>query len=250
MRTALINNTHLYRFICRILCGVYIAAAAMNDGVSHIVAGIPFGLYLLYDAYQLRETNKGMSFFLVMYPTILLVNAQFDRSNWHWFYPALGTTITLEQDMPFIFNPLFPNTLTFFTDNPNAQPTPHKIAANTRITIARQYIVGHTQGNPEYLFAITLSAPKQNELLIQQAWQQHARWNALSPKYQDIDRDKLFISPYTLNMLSSNTTLSISPRFHWLSSILYYPSVIMALLVLNLLRTRAWQDQTPPKLFT
>lgn len=249
MHTVLINHTHIYRTICRILCGVYIAAAAINDGISHITAGIPFGLYLLYDAYHIRETHKATSFFLVMYPTLLFANAQFDRSNWHWFYPALSTTITLEKNMPFIYNPLFPNTLNFFAPTPDAPPTPHKLPKGTILTISRQYIAGHTQKEPKYLFTITLSPLTLHETLVQEAWQQHARWNALPMQYLDIPRDKLYIDSYTLHTLAPNTIQTITPRFQWLANILSYPSVIAALFILNILRMAAWKDHTPPKLF-
>jgi len=56
-----INRITIARVFCRILCILYVVAAAWNDGVSTVVLGIPFGFYLLYDAYQIKDSNKLLS---------------------------------------------------------------------------------------------------------------------------------------------------------------------------------------------
>ena len=242
MNILLINQITLARIFCRALSLLYVVAAAWNDGFSNIILGIPFGFYVLYDAYMIRDNNKKLSVFLVMFVTMVTLSSQYHRSGWHWFYPALGTTVTLQKDTPFFLNPYHPFTLMFMKPINALQMTTSitTLPIGSEFTLTRQHITGHPDFGTTYVFAITLKDKQMNDLLVSEAQKRPINFTAIGDAYTYLRRDTLYVNSYDLGVIHATSSLDVMPRFHLLTAILMLPLYLCALLALNIARKIAW----------
>jgi len=238
-----INRITIARVFCRILCILYVMAAAWNDGVSTVVLGIPFGFYLLYDAYQIKDSNKVLSVVLGMSTALIALSSQYDRSGWQWFYPALQQPITVSHDTPIMLNPYHPFTLSL-SPSASSVPTPslYVIKAGSSITLHHQHITQRNTQDTTYLYGITLADNQQHRLLVNEAQKRPIKWLTLDEDfYKYLSRETLYVTRHTLDTLSAPHQINTSPSMTWLLWLLQTPVVLCALLCLNIVRKIAWR---------
>lgn len=139
----------------------YILIASINDGFSGFLLGIPYTLFLLWEIGYLKKESR----IKYLHSVILLVALFFlfsDRSQSRFFYPMVGKTYTVVNDINYSYGGFYINRIdvydTTYRSDPDEQKPMFRLASGERFHIVSQKVTGHADFGITYTYQIQSKA--------------------------------------------------------------------------------------------
>lgn len=228
----------------------YVLMAANNDGFSGVLLGLPYAAFLAWEIILFIHEKRRL--FLIFIHSIILIVAAIitliDKSKQNFFYPAVGQTITIENEVAFTYGHFYINDLQIDIPPYTHSEKPYFfLKKGDTISIHRQLLASSTW-SPNYDLEIsssrfTLLQEYINEHLDDIKEQLHASYyrNFHTPKkiFYTHKTDDFYISQHLLNQIlkSQNITLNTNNRFE--SSFVYmsfylliYPVILFGFILI------------------
>lgn len=135
----------------------YILMASINDGISGFLFGIPYALFLLWEIGYLKKESR----IKYLHSAILLVALFFlftDRSQSRFFYPMVGKTYTVANDINYSYGGIYINKIDVYDESYRSYSDEKKpmfrLASGERFRIESQKVTGHPDFRIRYTYKI------------------------------------------------------------------------------------------------
>ncbi len=142
----------------------YVFFAAINDGITGYVLGIPYALFLLYDIKHLHQQSTQryqwikVSHILMLIVAVILINS--DRSGMSIVYPAVGKTISLKKGavvIPTFYSGYYTNNIKFISPvsmNEYRDRKKFHLKKGSNVKINKQIVIGHSDLTTDYIYEV------------------------------------------------------------------------------------------------
>lgn len=148
---------HLLSLILYLAAYYYVLMAGINDGFSGFLLGIPYTLFLLWEIWYLKKDSKikYLHISILLLALFLLVA---DRSQSRFFYPMVGKTYTVTNDINYSYGSFYINKIDIY-DRPDyshldeSKPM-FQLASGDRFYIKSQQVSSHADMGITYTFEI------------------------------------------------------------------------------------------------
>jgi len=158
MKTIQTNyNFHPLSLVLYTVAFYYILLASINDGFSGFLLGTPYTLFLLWEIWYLKRKSKikYLHICILLLAVFLLFS---DRSRSQFFYPMVGKTYTIVNDVNYSYDSFYINELEIYDRlyNSHLGETKPKfqLESGDRLYIERQIVTGHADMGITYTYEI------------------------------------------------------------------------------------------------
>lgn len=151
-----------YRFnllspILYLIAYYYVLMASINDGFSGFFLGIPYVIFLLWEIWFLKKESK----IKYLHSAIVLLAVFFlfsDRSQSRLFYPMVGKTYTITNDINYSYGGFYINKIEIY-DKPynnflDEEQAVFPLKSGDRFHIESQMVTSHADFGISYTFGI------------------------------------------------------------------------------------------------
>jgi hypothetical protein len=135
--------------------------ASINDGISGFLLGIPYTLFLLWEIGYLKRESR----IKYLHSVILLLALFFlfsDRSQSRFFYPMVGKTYTVANDVNYSYGGIYINKIDVYNESYRSYSDEKKpmfrLASGERFRIESQTVSGHPDFRIRYTYKIQSKA--------------------------------------------------------------------------------------------